>query len=177
MLLSRFGTIPVIWGHQKWISPFPQPELNFFLNGFMLRNICADSRVLSWAVGDVLNSVAREAQSSYHIWTALPVIFASLRWPSRSVQLSFARLVVSPHGFTVPILFPGRSITLHCSACLWKVNWSGLGLWEMLHLIVGDTCSHSVCAQRQWGRHFIKDRRQTTLDRANDKVGMLNVLL
>lgn len=34
--------------------------------------------MLSWAVGANLNSTAREAQPPYHIWTALPVIFASL---------------------------------------------------------------------------------------------------
>lgn len=64
---------------------------------FILHNICDDSRVLSWAIGDDLNSAAREAEPSYHIWTALPVIFASLeRLSSLPLCTAFlARPVVS----------------------------------------------------------------------------------
>lgn len=141
-------------------------SLTFFLNGFILYNICDDSWVLSWAVGADLNSATRGAQPPYHIWTALPVIFASL-W-----RLSYASPLCAlhhfprfsccfSHGFTVLILFPIWSITLHCSTCLWKVNWSKLGLWEMFHLIVRDTCAHAECAHG--------DNGDVTLSRAEDK--------
>lgn len=166
VLISKFRTPSVIWVHQKWISAFLNQEFNFFLNGFILCNICDDSWVLSWAVGADLNSVARGAQPPYHIWTALPVIFASLWRLFRASPLCalhrFARFSCCfLHGFTVLILFPVWSITLHCSTCLWKVNWSELGLWEMFHLIVRDTCAYGGCARG--------DNGAVTLSRAEDK--------
>lgn len=94
MLISRFGDCNSHLGSSKMNISFSTAGVELFLNGFILRNICADSWVLSWAVGDVLNSVAREAQSSYHIRTALPVIFASLTpLPCLPALCSFPPLV------------------------------------------------------------------------------------
>lgn len=63
--------------------------------------------------------------------------------------------------FIVLIFFRVWSITLHFSTCPWKVNCSEMGLLEMFHLIVHDTCTHGVCARR--------DNGDVTLSRAEDK--------
>lgn len=107
---------------------FSAARVELFLNGFILRNICADWWVLSWAVGDVLNSVAREAQSSYHIWTALPVIFASLRRPSHVSPLCTAFLRSSrcvPAWFHRPDPLSG---SVHHSS-LFHVSVEGQLIW------------------------------------------------